>query len=908
MTPTSSATTQQDYPPAVECYLGNELSRAKFLKKGQEYLAAVQEWLKANNARLEGRLTIARYTKAYDSAIQAAYDYVTSHWEADHGTAPPAIALAALGGYGRRELFLQSDIDLLVIMDNNGKTDEEYVKSLLHLLIDWRLNLGYATRTVSDCEGRVGIDLDSTTAMTEARLLIGSKALFTRCAEAVKSAVTGKARKWYLRSMLEEWRKRREKFESTVFLLEPNLKECPGGLRDVHTVQWFLFALVGSADMRHLKEHARFDDEEMREYREAIHFVQTVRNELHIASAGKNDHLVFAFQPAIAQALGYQQDAHRSPEEVFMADYYRHARVIARASDRAIRVMSVDNQSIFAGLVGSLRRRRIDKHLMVQDDVLFIDPAFPNYLEEDTARVMPLFERAARWGLCLSEQTIDRLQRISRNLGPAFRLAPANHASFLRILRATSHVAQTIHDMHACGILDKIIPEFERLTCMVRIDHYHHYTVDEHTIKALEMAEKLRREDPRARTFVGRIAAQIKRWDLLLLALLLHDIGKGYGRGHALRGGQIAQRVGDRLELPEEDVETVRFLVLSHLKLSHAAQRRDLADPSVAHQLAEEIGTLNRLKLLYVHSVCDLMAVSPEAWNDWKAQLLADCYMRTAEVLGEKPNSPEMPEPDLEKLRRLVTAAILKDEDQAALAAGRKPERRAKRELETLNDEVETFLRHATDRYVQAATPEAMAQHAVMLRTLSDTQPLNWMVLPHAGSGLSEIAVVAYDVPGLFQSICGALAAKSINIWSAQIYSTTDGFAINQFQVTDLDNKPLPPGLRLERVHHDLNLVLRGEMTIEKLIEKHRGRTRKRTRPRSPHPSRVIFDNTSSQEYTILEIRTTDRPGLLYRITHALSECQLDIKRAIITTEAYGVVDVFYVTDLEYNKAIDAEL
>ena len=510
---------------------------------------------------------------------------------------------------------------------------------------------------------------------------------------------------------------------------------------------------------------------------------------------------------------------------------------------------------------------------------------------------MALFERAAKLGLHLSDETLDCLSRFSPTLGPAFRLDPANEAAFLRILKGPLTVARTLADMHECGVLDKFMPEFERISCMVRIDYYHHYTVDEHSIKTLEMAERLLKEPAPSQSFAGKIAHQVKRWDLLNLALLLHDVGKGYGRGHALRGGQIAQRVADRLKLSPADTETVRFLVLSHLKLSHAAQRRDLADPQVAQQLAEEIGTLERLKLLYVHSVCDLMAVSPDAWTDWKDQLLAECYMRTAEVLGEVHHRTRQLEPNLQLLRQKVLAAVV---EEAQASPHGKPINQ-----KSIGQELEDFLKHVSDRYIQASTPATIARHFLMRRSLDERNAIDWRLQADTGAGFSELTIAAADVPGLFSDICGALAAKDINIWSAQIFSTTDGFALNQFQVTDLENNPLPAGLRLDRLHQDLNQVILGEKTIEALIEKHRGRSRRRARTRSPLPSSVLIDNASSLECSVIEIRTTDRPGLLYLITRALSECQLNIQRAIITTEAYGVVDVFYVTDLEYNKIYD---
>jgi [protein-PII] uridylyltransferase len=444
----------------------------------------------------------------------------------------------------------------------------------------------------------------------------------------------------------------------------------------------------------------------------------------------------------------------------------------------------------------------------------------------------------------------------------------------------------------------------------VRIDHYHHYTVDEHTIKTLEMVERLRNQPPARRTTAGAIARQLPRWDLLNLALLLHDVGKGYGRGHALRGGQIAQRVCERMKLPEGDIDMVRFLVLSHLKLSHAAQRRDVTDPEVARQLAEEIGSLDRLRMLYILTICDLMAVSPDAWNDWKEQILAECYLRTADLLGGKGLEERRAEAsDRQAVRERVLTALLAETGRSDPPA---------KSRAALDEELDDFFRDVSDYYLRTSDPRVIARHCLLRRELDEENLLAWRLDneppaskdDHAAASLaaaprshfSQVTVFAADVPGLFCFICGALAAKGINIWSAQIFSTRDGYAINQFLVTDLDNQPLSEGLRLDRLRKDLNRVIKGEMDIEDLIARHRTRQPRRAPARAVHPTSVVFDDKSSQRYTIIEIRTADRPGLLYRITRALSQCQLDIHRSIIATEAYGVVDVFYVTDMEYNK------
>lgn len=890
MTPASRQ--RADHPPEIEGYLDPALPRAEFIAKGQAYLADIHQWLRENNPRIGGRQALARFTAAHDSLLAAALRHETDRWKEQHSGPVPQLALIALGGYGRRALSLLSDIDLLFLMCDAGPECEEFVKPLLHLLTDCKLRMGTVARTLDQCLERVGHDLDSTTALLEGRLIAGAKQPAERLLTLLRKRITGPDRRWFLGAVYQQWRQRREKYESTVYLLEPNLKDGEGGLRDVHSAQWVLDAIAGASDLSALTRLAGIDAPTLEKFRRAVDVLYTVRNELHAAAGIKQDRLEFAYQPTIARRLGYEAGPLHSAEERFMGDYYRHARVIANISQRAMHELARHEAWLAKELFGPPRRRKLSDGSQIERDILFLPADAEKQLLAEPQRIMAQLEKAAAKGWRLSDSALDVLGRVCRALDESFSADKVNCRRFMQILGSETAIDRTISDMHECGLLELLIPEFEQVRAMVRIDHYHHFTVDEHMIKSLGVACKIRSGEIGRATPIGRIAGQIERWDLLCLALLIHDIGKGFGRGHAIRGGQLAQRIGDRLGLPPEDVDTVRFLVLSHLKLSHAAQRRDPSDPNVARHLAAEIGTLDRLKLLFLHTVCDLMAVSPEMYNDWKEQLLLECYMGTAAVLGERTELLTLPRPNREVIRQRVLE-ILPEQLRAVYpnAAGAPGQA-----------ELDHFLKHATDRYLQAAAPVTVARHFLLRRELRPDNVVTWHLVPEGGRGLSELTVCAYDVPGLFHNICGALAAKGLNIWSAQIFSTTAGEALNQFQVTDIENRALPPGFRLERLRKDLNHVLQGKMTIQELIERHKGRPRKIARANRPLPSIVLFDNDSSKSTTIIEVRTADRIGLLYLITGALLACRLDVQRAIIATEAYGVVDVFYVTDLEYNK------
>ena len=729
--------------------------------------------------------------------------------------------------------------------------------------------------------------------MIESRWIVGSHPLFQHFQEVYCRTLRGSGRKWFLQAKFDEWHSRHEKFDSSVFLLEPNVKETTGGLRDIHAVRWAAFIATGIPELSGLREFGIWTPSEYDKLRDAEDFILKLRNELHALSPRRNDVLNFEPQMEIARRLNYSSIEPLVPEEVLMRDYYRRAREIAKYCTRAFFLLMRREKSSLGTLVGSLRRRRIDRHYLTQDGVIFLDEKHRDRLGEDHSRMMELFARARQLGLRVSERTRDVIEKIVSTLDEEFSESPENHKNFMEILRGPKHVAQTLSDMHDCGLLSAYIPEFERVHCMVRVDYYHRYTVDEHLIKAVEIAERIRTSPPEDRSHAAEIAAQVKRYDLLNLSLLLHDIGKGYGKGHALLGGQIIQRIGLRMELEPEEIETLRFLVLSHLKISHVAQRRDLDDPEVALQLANEVGDMDRLNLLYVHSVCDLMAVSPAAMTDWKAQLYETCYRSTAAAITGAADGEDRSRTILSATCDRVWEYI---EEQSQVNTDNESGT-------TLRRHLEEFLHNVPTRYLQSTHVEYIAKHFLMQQELDETTRILWSL--DSGIGVSELTVCSADLPGAFATTCGALASKDISIVSAQIFSTLDGYAVNRFQVLDSHGKPLPEGFHIERLRADLNQVLLGKKEMKALVQPYRWDTTKGRSLRSRIPSEVRVNNDASRDSTILEIRTVDRPGLLYEIALLLDGFKLNIQRAMVMTEAYGVMDVFYVTDLEYNKIHD---
>ncbi len=870
------------------------IPREKLIELCREHLAHAEAHMTEANRKGSSRAACRRFASAHDVMMRAIYKHLIQKWESGSEGNPGSLAVVALGGYGRRDLSLRSDIDLLFLIGERKGGQEAFVKEFLYILFDLKLELGYVVRRLDDCLAVIGADLQSTTAMMESRWIAGSKPLVQHYHEFFLNALRGRGRKWLLQALYKEWQDRRQKYEATIYLIQPNLKESRGGLRDVHSVRWALYAIEGTMELSRLVDLEVLSEAELRRYRHAEDFAIKLRNELHALSPRKNDVLNFESQIEITKRLDYEPTETMLAGEVLMREYYEGARQIAKLSNRAFMMIMRREKSALGSVLGSLKRRRVDTNLFSQDGVLYVDDKRPDYFSKDHNRFLAMFARARRMDLRLSEKTRDAIERAVSELGDAFREEPKNRDHFMDIMKGPRLVSQTLSDMHDCGLLCAYIPEFERIHCMVRMDHYHRYTVDEHLLRAVGSFERLLDEPKERRSHAARIAAEIERTDLLNLSLLLHDVGKGYGKGHALRGGQLVQRIGSRMGLDTEDIETLRFLVLSHLKIGHVAQRRDVNDPKVGRDLAEEVGSLERLKLLYVHSVCDAMAVSPESWSEWKASLFEACYRATeaafAAMKGETIHHEHHPAGVTEKIWNYILKNPPKDFPKDA------------EERDRVRRRLDEFLESTPERYLQMIRIEVIAQHFEMIQKIDEHERILWMLNP--GLGASEIVVCSADVPGSFSKICGAFAAKEINILSAQIFSTADGYGINVFQVTDPNHGPLPEGFRLDRLRDDLNQIFLEKMSIEELIGKYKPKS-VAAHSNSSRPTEILADNEASQEFTILEVRTGDRPGLLYQITSELDAQKLNINRALVSTEAYGVMDVFYVTDLEYNKLND---
>lgn len=861
----------------------NPENRREFLADCNRALQTAREAQKGTIQKRAGRQAAHALSNAFDHLLQSMCIWLTENSPTEPSIAS-RIAIVAQGGYGRAQMNPYSDIDLLILMPDNPTPGEQaFVKSMLYLL--WDLNkveLGHATKRVAEATECVGQDLDSTTALLELRLLYGSAAVVAKVSDRVAALVRGPSEKWFVESKINESRNRKEKYGSSIYLLEPNVKEGEGGLRDVHSLHWLSYAILSSSNLNVLIERDALRVEELEELNEATDYLLSIRSALHLAEGRKIDALSFNKQPVVARDLGYESDSVLLAEEKMMKDYYLHAGIIDRYSKKATRLITAKSHGTVSGIVEAMRRRSLNEIYYVKTGLLFQKKPDAGYFRADPVRVMEVFRTAVLAGAVLSEdlkQTIEECGDVSDT--DEFRTSSACRDIFMEIMGQKSGVGPTLHSMHDTGVLADYMPEFRKLFCLVRIDHYHRYTVDEHLIKTLYELEDLHQTGAGQRPELANEARAVRRWDLLNLSLLLHDIGKGEGHGHVLRGAIISQKMTQRMGLPPEDQEVVRQLILQHLKMVHISQRRDLEDPHVIAEMAGTVPDPELLRMLYILTYCDIRAVGPGAWSDWKGMLLFDLYQKTVMFLeGNNPIQP-MDAAAQEKLHNAVVVASSRSVDESDLAQ---------------------FLNNASPKYLTTALPPGIIRHMQMYKSLSDENPVAWQVDEPVNMNYTEITVVSADVRGLLSMLCGALSSKDVNILSLQAFSTKDGYAIDIFQVTDLRGNKLPQGFRLDRLKQELKNVLQKRKTVAEAFPI-------RKRPAGPQrdvtvvkPTEVIINNKGSFDFTIIEVKAYDRPGLLYDITRICNDQSYYIHLAMITTEAYRVVDVFYITDLEFNK------
>ena len=807
-----------------------------------------------------------------DRVTLAALDLATRHM---HPLATPTeaerIAVCAVGGYGRGEMAPFSDVDLLFLTPYKiTPWAESVIESMLYILWDLRLKVGHASRTIRDCLRLGASDFTIRTALLEHRYLGGDAALAQRLDMQLRDKLFTGTEREFTEAKLAERDARHEK-QGERYMVEPNVKEGKGGLRDLQSLFWIAKYVHHVRDVGDLVALGTFTADELGTFTRAENFLWAVRCHLHLIAGRANDQLTFDMQVDVADRMGYADRGGRRGVEIFMQDYFRHATAVGDLTRIFLTKLEAAQQKAEPLLQRLLKRRKkmrrgyveVNGRLAIADEAVFL---------ADPLNLLRLFEEALRTGLLIHP---DAMLLVTNNLSlidEGFRNDPAAQKLFLDLLLKHGNPERALRRMNELGVLSAFMPEFEPVRAMMQFNMYHHYTVDEHIIQCISHLAKIeRRELIEELPVSSSILKEGVNRRVLYLALLLHDIGKGRPEDHSILGARIARKVAPRLGLTKREAETVEWLVRHHLLMSDTAQKRDIADPRTVRDFAKAVQTRERLDLLLLLTVCDIRGVGPGTWNNWKASLFRALYRQTRRAM----------EDGLEALNR----------EQRGTDAKRAL-REALRDWDVKDLKQET-ARHYPP-YWQGLHVSAHVVFARLLRDLHDDEIAIDLAID-ADRDATRACFALVDHPGIFSRLAGALALVGANVVDARTYTSKDGFATAVFWIQDGDGHPFEAS-RLPRLRQMIDKTLKGEVLPREAI---RSRDKLKKRERAFRvPTHIVFDNEGSEIYTIIEVDTRDRPGLLYDLTRTLAANNVYIASAVIATFGEQVVDTFYVKDM----------
>jgi [protein-PII] uridylyltransferase len=793
-----------------------------------------------------GRVSARRRAKLMDACVVELYE----------ATSPPArTALVALGGYGRSELVPHSDIDLLLLYGSSGwvsawgarRTDavKDVAEQLFYPLWDSGFAVGHAVRGVRESQRLASERLDAETAMLDARLLSGDESVF----RAMQDLIIGTIRRdpaAFVRSLRRAAEARRATHGSVSHLLEPDVKEGAGGLRDIHTISWVSRAVTGDG-LDALEAHGVLRRSERASLDEAEEFLIRVRSALHLETGKKTDRLHLELQPRLAEALRFGDEPGLTAPDALMRQLFGHARRVEHVRD-----------AVFE---------------RVLDDG---GPQHRQAIEETPEAVMAMFAGSAT-GSPLSVEALDQVEAVSAS--EEITWTPEITGSFLTMLRGGDRGARALEAMDHSGWLERFLPEWDAVRSRPQRDPFHRFTVDVHLLQTLAHAGGLlagQSEDP----LVLDLRDEVGDRDALLLGAFLHDVGKQGHGDHVTAGVEVAGAILERMGVDERIRDRVIFLVQEHLLLVDTATRRDLEDENLIFDVAARVGDTERLAALYLLTVADAAATGPHAWTPWRTALVHDLVTKVRHVLERGDMGKEA------AVRLAERTAVIR-----RLLSGENPET------------VDRFLQTMPRGYVLTVLPERAVRHFRLVQPPPSSLDVRTVAEPGTRPGTYGLAVVAHDRPGLLSKIAGALALSGLSILTAQVFTTEDGVAVDLFEVEGAFEEHVDEE-RWRRFRTILRKALEGRLSLEYRVKEKRSFY---PEVRGEIPVSVHVDNDASDFFTVIEVGAADRIGLLFDITRTLFELQLDVHVAKVATYGGRVVDAFYVRDVLGRRVEDAE-
>ncbi|HEY5280873.1 MAG TPA: [protein-PII] uridylyltransferase [Pseudolabrys sp.] len=832
----------------------------------------------------DGRGCAQRLCRMEDEIIRLLYDFTRKHlYPSQNPSEAERMAVVATGGYGRGLQAPGSDIDLLFVLPYKQTAwGESVAEAILYCLWDLGLKVGHATRSIDECIRQSKADMTIRTAILEARFLLGDRALFDEMIKRFDEEVVRGTAADFVGAKLVEREERHRRSGQSRYLVEPNVKDGKGGLRDLHTLFWIAKYVYRVREPSELIARGVFDRGEYQLFRQCENFLWSVRCHMHFLMGRAEERLSFDIQREIAVRLGYTEHPGLQDVERFMKHYF----LVAKDVGDLTAIVCAELEDSHAKSVPVLSRvmarlRPVRRRTLSESDDFIIEHnrilcARPNVFERDPVNLIRIFRLAQKHNVAFHPDAMRMLRRSLKLIDAKLREDEEANRLFLEILTSENDPETVLRRMNEAGVLGRFVPQFGKIVAMMQFNMYHHYTVDEHLLRCIGVLAEVERgggnDTPLANELIHKLRPGSRA--ILYVALFLHDVAKGRPEDHSTAGARVARRLCPRFGFSAADTDLIAWLIEQHLVMSSVAQSRDLSDRKTIENFASIVQSTERLKLLTILTTADIKAVGPGVWNGWKSQLIRTLYYETEPVLTGGFS-------EVNRAQRVTAAQQEFREAMQAVPA----------------EWLETYIAKQYPAYWLKVDLEHNVAHANFVRATEEAQKtLATMTRFDENRAVTELTLLAPDHPWLLSIIAGACAMAGANIVDAQIYTTTDGRALDTISISREFDRDEDEERRAGRIADTIEKALRGQLRLPEMVGK-RAVPKGRIRAFALETT-VTINNQWSHRYTMVEITGLDRPGLLYEMTATISKLNLNIASAHVATFGERVVDVFYVTDL----------
>ncbi|MDP3981558.1 MAG: [protein-PII] uridylyltransferase [Chlamydiota bacterium] len=846
-------------------------------KNHQEWVTLFNKFLKIEHHRLfmyhrfgASGIEIAEIRSAtIDILLRHAYAQMIAHDEKNQSH--QAMALIALGGYGRGMLNPHSDIDIMFLVHQKEQS-ELMIKKLLYLLWDIGLKVGHSVRSPNEAISESKRDLNTCTSIAESRFISGNHALSQDFQKQFFKHCLSQDKEGYVLDKIADLEQRHQKHRNTVYLLEPHIKEGVGGLRDIFLVIWIYYFLYGYKNYYDMTKAGIINAKEYKMMMHALDFMMRTRNELHFLTNKPFDIVTLALQPQIAHNLNIKKERILDPPEAFMKHYYIHARNV-----HYLTKMLLEKQEVHSQLKLPFKKKYVQRHGFSFTEHEILPGTDPDIFKKNPQKLIEVFLYCVHGNYKISYALLNQIREHLYLVDKKFQSSPDILQLFLKFILHDGAICPTLRMMHECGFIGKYFPEFAAATCFVIHDLYHEFTLDEHTIQALTYLDTFKKsEEPKLARY-AEVFQQIQNKDIAFFAIFFHDIGKIKGKNHPHTGAQMAREILCRMRYPDDKAARIALLIEQHLSMAHISQRRNLSEEKVIIEFAKKIVDTENLRILLLLTYADTNATNAKFWNEWKEALLWELYLKTKRYLEDKVPFllSEMVELENTYMERLTESGISRDT-------------------------ATKHIKMLPFSYLQAFQPDSVAQHIQIISNIKNDDPsFLWHYIEHKNT--TVLTICTKDRVGLFSDITGSIAAHHANILSAEIYTRNDSIVIDKFEIVNTHHKDILDIKIRNNISNDLRLVLQKQLSVDSLLKK------KLVSSTSKIATKVFpivqFDTEISTKATVIEIQADDEIGLLYKMSKTLGLLGINICYSKIATEKAQVFDVFYIQD-KFSKKI----